>query len=193
MIARINGKILSAKPSEVIIDIQGIGYRIAIPFSTYDRIAGKTEADLHVHTYVREDQIRLFGFSTSEEKDLFDKLIHISGIGPSVALAVLSGIGVDDLKNAIVSGDISALIHIPGIGKSKAEKLIFELARKFKVSSDISIPAGSVAGDAVRALMSLGYDEKSSRKSVDAALRDKPDAALESVIKKALAALSADK
>jgi Holliday junction DNA helicase RuvA len=190
MIGRLRGAIIHAKPSEIMIDVHGVGYLVSIPFSTFSALAGKTEVDLEIHTYVREDQIRLFGFHRHEEKELFEVLIHISGIGPSIALSVLSGITVEQLYEAVRGGDITRLVKIPGIGKSKAEKLIFELARKLKMKTPSGTATGTHSDDAVEALLSLGYDEKTSRGTVSTICAGNPDLPIEEIIKKSLVLLS---
>jgi len=192
MIGKLKGSIDSLKPAEVILDVNGVGYCVSIPFSTFNAIAGETTVSLLIHTHVREDQIRLFGFRTEDEKRLFETLIQISGIGPSVALSVLSGIEPADLYHAVQNGDIKPLTGIPGIGKSKAEKLIFELQRKMKKPLSASdAPAQSpVRNDALEALISLGFDENSSRSCIDEILKEDADAGIEIVVRKALRALS---
>jgi holliday junction DNA helicase RuvA len=192
MIGRLRGRLLRIKPNEVTIDIHGIGFLVSVPFSTYSSIAHLEEADLFIHTHVREDQIRLFGFSSEQEKDLFEILIQISGIGPSIALSILSGIDPERLYDAVFSGNSASLVKIPGIGKSKAEKLIFELKRIFDRHgiSERRSPLGTTTNDAIDALISLGFSESVASQTVDKAYRENPDASLESLVKKALGILS---
>ena len=192
MIGKLKGEIDSIKPSELLIDVNGVGYVVSIPFSTFSVLAQKTTASLYIHTHVREDQIRLFGFSTEAEKKLFETLIQISGIGPAVALSVLSGVEPDRLYEAVQNNNPSVLTSIPGIGKSKAEKLVFELKRKFKKPM---IPGeensgASLRSDAIEALVSLGFDEKSSMSAIDNLQKDNPSLKLEDLIKGALQGLS---
>ena len=192
MIGRLRGRLLRIKPNEVTIDIHGIGFLVSVPFSTYSSIAHLEEADLFIHTHVREDQIRLFGFSSEQEKDLFEILIQISGIGPSIALSILSGIDPERLYDAVFSGNSASLVKIPGIGKSKAEKLIFELKRIFErhgISENRSL-RGTITNDATDALISLGFSESVASQTVDKAFRGNPDASLESLVKKSLGILS---
>ena len=191
MIGKLTGTIISAKPSEVIIDVNGVGYRVSIPLSTFSAIAGKKQVSLDIHTHVREDQIRLFGFHRLEDRDLFETLIQISGIGPSIALSLLSGMNSEELIESVRSGKTAALERVPGIGKSKAEKLIFELARKLKTKPVIDAPR-SEYDDAIEALMSLGFDEKHSVAAVKTVTGGNDVISLEVVIKKSLEMLSSD-
>lgn len=192
MIGKLKGTIDSIKPSEVLIDVNGVGYEVSIPFSTHTAILNETAISLFIHTHVREDQIRLFGFYTEEEKRLFEVLIQITGIGPSIALSVLSGIEPERLYDAVQNNNPAPLTVIPGIGKSKAEKLIFELKRKIKKPGQKGETGASSAGnDAVEALVSLGFDERSANSAVDEILRGDPSCKIEHLIKNALRVLSA--
>jgi len=201
MIARLKGTIDELKPTEIILDVSGVGYFLQIPLSTFEEIAGKQETTLQVYTLHREDQFKLFGFYTERERELFAILLGISGIGPSMALSLLSGITVDELIDAVQREDTSRLVKVPGIGKSKAEKLIFEMHRKLKklekfVTEEGDAAPGSEAvahirGESVEALVSLGFDEAKSSKLVDTIRKENPDASLEGVIKEALKRFSA--
>jgi len=182
MIGKLTGTILNAKPSEILIDVHGVGFRVSIPFSTFSAIAGKKEASVYTHTHVREDQIRLFGFHRIEDRELFETLIQISGIGPSIALALLSGMSSEELIESVRSGKTGALERIPGIGKSKAEKLIFELARKLKTRPAENSPKTTL-DDAIDALVSLGFDEKKSIQAVKTATTDDKNLSIEDIIK----------
>ncbi len=195
MIARLNGTIDELRPTEIILDVKGVGYFLQIPLSTFEEIAGRKEVVLQVYTLHKEDQLKLFGFHTERERELFSILLGISGIGPSMALSLLSGITVDGLIDAVQREDTSQLVKIPGIGKSKAEKLIFEMHRKLKklekfattdANGDAVSPAAHIRGESVEALISLGFDEGKSSKLVDTIRKENPDASLEHVIKEAL-------
>lgn len=191
MIGKLKGTIDSIKPSEVLIDVSGVGYLVSIPFSTHTAILDAHQVSLYIHTHVREDQIRLFGFYTEEEKKLFEVLIQIPGIGPSIALSILSGIEPDRLYDAVQNNNPALLTAVPGIGKSKAEKLVFELKRKLK-HRPAGGTAGSTAGsDAVEALVSLGFDERAAHAAVDEVLRGEPSCRVELLIKNSLRILSA--
>jgi Holliday junction DNA helicase RuvA len=169
VIARLNGNLVSCSPDRVVLDVGGVGYDVAIPLSTFYRLRGAGATDralLHVHTHVREDAIQLFGFSTEEERRVFTRLLAVSGVGPKMALAVLSGIGVEDFHAAIEGGERSRLERIPGIGRKTAERILLELKSpaagrkgRRRDGEDVLAP-GRPPGpraDAVSALVNLGY------------------------------------
>src|SRR3954454_4208949 len=141
MIASLRGALLEKRPNQIIVDVQGVGYDVAIPVSTYSALPdnGK-EVTLRIHTHVREDAIALFGFVSGEEKMLFEKLIGVSGIGPKLAITVLSGLAATDLTNAIRSGDVQRLTRIPGIGKKTAERMVLELRDKVELAAGSPTP-----------------------------------------------------
>jgi Holliday junction DNA helicase RuvA len=189
MIARLTGRIEDLKPAEVIMDVQGVGYHVFIPFSTYEKILSLERASLHIHTIHKEDQFRLFGFYTELEKRIFAVLLEVSGIGPSMALSVLSGMGIDEFIGAVRSGNADLLTKIPGIGKSKADKLVFELSRKAKKFEGLGVSrdaGGTVRRDAVEALASLGFDEKKVSQVVGEIMKESPDITLEKAVKESL-------
>lgn len=140
MIAHLRGRLLEKHPNQAVIDCQGVGYDVAIPVSTFSALpeAG-VEVALRIHTHVREDALALFGFQTVIEKALFEKLISISGIGPSLAIKVLSGLQATDLVAAIRSGDVARLTRIPGVGKKTAERMVLELKEKLE---NLGSPSG---------------------------------------------------
>jgi len=205
MIGRLSGSILSTRPDEVVVDVHGVGYQLSIPLSTFYRLAEASGVvELHVHTHVREDAIQLFGFWTVEERTTFQRLISISGIGPRIALAVLSGVGVAELDRAIREEDRSALERIPGIGRKTAERMLLELrdrppagrrARGLQAASGPDPEGRSsfrtrVEADAASALVHLGYSEDAAERAV-AAVREGlgPDAPLEQFLRGALQSL----
>jgi holliday junction DNA helicase RuvA len=193
MITKLKGKIDELKPTELVLDVQGVGYGLSIPLSTYEKIQEAAETTLYVYTHHREDQLKLFGFSTENERKLFTILLDVSGIGPSMALSILSGISTSRLIEAVQNENHDLLTKIPGIGKTKAEKLIFELKRKQKKLDALSGPAGETRthkNDAIEALATLGFDEAKSTKIVDELQKCKPDASIENLIKEALKILS---
>ena len=193
MIGKLKGSVDDIKPTEMLLDVNGVGYELAIPFSTYEKIQNEKLVSLYIHTIHKEDQFKLFGFYTKIEKDIFRSLINVSGIGPSIAIAVLSGITPDRLIEAIKTQNPLLLTKIPGIGKSKAEKLVFELKRKLPVLEKISGYAGephSKKSDAVDALVVLGFDEKLSLKCVNDIVSEKGDIGIEEIIKEALKMIS---
>ena len=194
MIGKLKGTVDEIKPTEMILDVNGVGYELAIPFSTYEKIQNEKLVTLYIHTIHKEDQFKLFGFYTKIEKDIFRSLINVSGIGPSIAISVLSGITPDRLIEAIKSQNPLLLTKIPGIGKAKAEKLVFELKRKLPHLEKISGYTGgephSKTSDAVDALIVLGFDEKLSLKCVNDIVKEKGDIGIEEIIKEALKMIS---
>lgn len=194
MIAKIKGTIDELKPTEVILDANGVGYGLTIPLSTYEKIQALNETTLFVYTHHKEDQLKLFGFFTENERDLFTLLLNISGIGPAMAIAILSGITVGRLVDAVQSENVSLLTKIPGIGNAKAEKLIFELKRKLKKIASIAgepREPRTQKNDAIEALVTLGFDDARSSKIVDELVKKNPDSSVEAIIKEALKLLSA--
>ncbi len=194
MIARLTGRIAELKPTEAILDVNGVGYQVIIPFTTYERIMSADKATLQIFTLHREDQFRLYGFFTEEEKKIFALLLEVSGIGPSVALSILSGIAIPDLLESVKTQNTALLVKIPGIGQSKADKLVFELNRKSKKLDALNIArpgAGrSVRNDVIEALLSLGFDEKKSASVIDEIMKENPDLPLEAAVKQSLKRLS---
>lgn len=191
MIAYLEGKIHSLKPTEVIVNTGGVGYLVHIPLSTYDAVQGAQEARLHIHTVVREDAITLYGFSEMDEKEMFELLISISGIGPKSALGLLSGIRGEDLKNAIAKGDVNRLVAVPGVGKKTAERIVLELKSKV---DQLAVSQGEsgyqTRSEAAMALAALGYNQRHAEKAVRDILDENPALALEEVIRAALKKLS---
>jgi holliday junction DNA helicase RuvA len=180
VIAHLRGQILSKTPNAVVIDCGGVGYELAISVTTYTEIGEiGAEARLHVHTHVREDALLLFGFAEPTEKRLFEKLLTISGIGPKLAITVLSGISADRLVGAIRSGDHATLTKIPGIGKKTAERVVLELKDKlddlagFTAAGVMVRPSlGATAEDVLSALVNLGYPRPIAEKAVESAAKD---------------------
>ena len=178
MIGRLRGRVLTASPGRVLLDVAGVGYEIQIPLSTFYALpsASETPVSLHVHTHVREDALQLYGFATEEERTVFEQLISISGVGPRLALAILSGIGVDELRRAVRDEDRPRLCKIPGVGRKTAERVLLELRDKLDRILDRARESGatSAAGapyeDAVSALVNLGYTPDVARRAVDRAL-----------------------
>jgi holliday junction DNA helicase RuvA len=194
MIAALRGTLIEKHPNRVIVDIHGVGYDVQVPLSTFYAIgdAGR-EVSLRVRTHVREDAIALYGFLTALELDLFDRLIAISGIGPKLALAVLSGIDAGELVRAVRGQDVARLTRIPGVGKKTAERIGLEL--KDKLGS--ALPAGGapdpeggdLRADVISALVNLGYQPAAAEKAVNAELRHSADPRFEDVLRGALRAL----
>ena len=196
MIAHLRGTILEKQPNRVVVDVAGVGYDVAVPLSTFYGLAdvGGTVA-LRVHTHVREDAISLFGFATVLELDLFLRLIGISGIGPKVGLAVLSGIEPAELVSAIERGDLARLTAIPGVGKKTSERIVLELKDRLPRTHAVPAPGADRApvlrDDLLSALMNLGYHRPLAEKAVDAALNAAGrDAGFERTLKQALRELA---
>jgi holliday junction DNA helicase RuvA len=181
MIAHLRGRLLSKTPNQAILECAGVGYEVTISVTTFSALPAEgVEAALHIHTHVREDQIALFGFSETQEKRLFEKLLTISGIGPKLAITVLSGIDAGRLITAIRSGDHATLTRIPGIGKKTAERVVLELKDKLDdmaVAIPISTGAthhGPAADDALSALVNLGYARPVAQKAIETAIEKNP-------------------
>ena len=197
MIAHLRGTILEKHPNRVVVDVGGVGYDVAVPLSTFYGLADAGgEVALRIHTHVREDAIALFGFATALELDLFERLIGISGIGPKVGLAVLSGIEPLELIGAIERSDLARLTAIPGVGKKTSERIVLEL--KDRLPKAPAAPAAGGAAeppvlrdDLLSALMNLGYHRPLAEKAVDAALKTVGrDAGFERTLKQALRELA---
>ena len=200
MIARLSGKILEASFSELIIDVNGVGYKVFIPVSTYDALPQPGgNAEIFTEMTVREDAIALYGFSSKNEKDLFNMLMSVSGVGPKLALSVLSCMPVSNFCAAIGSGDVNAIKNINGIGKKTAERLIVELKDKIdrispeaKFSRSGSGAESKEAADAILALEQLGVKHDSARKAVAKFIAELPEKqrSTENLIRKALQSIN---
>jgi Holliday junction DNA helicase RuvA len=200
MIAHLEGTLRKKGTQSIIVDIAGLGYEVHAPLSTFYALPEESErVSLHIYTHVREDALVLFGFQTLLEKDLFMMLISVSGIGPKLALNILSGIGPDELLQATARGDAPRLQSIPGVGKKTAERIALELKEKASKISDaqevpplrtISEEEKQVSEDALSALSNLGYPIKSAKKAVEEALSGDGTMSLETLIKEALKKLA---
>jgi Holliday junction DNA helicase RuvA len=172
MIAHLRGKLISKHPNQAIVEAAGVGYDVTISVPTYTELPGAgTDVALFIHTHVREDALALYGFLRSEEKKLFEKLIGVSGIGPKLAITILSGMPVGDMVGAIRGGDHARLTKIPGIGKKTAERMVLELRDKLEdFGAAPAMPAfGGVEEDVVSALVNLGYPRAAAEKALDGA------------------------
>lgn len=191
MIGFLTGKIISSKPTQIILDVNGVGYLVNISITTFEKISEKETVSLFIYTNVKEDSITLFGFFTQSEKEMFELLISISGIGPKVSLGILSGISVDDLKDAIANGNVSRLIAIPGIGRKTAERVVLELRNKVDaIKEDGTTKEISAKDEAISALATLGYQRQLAEKVVRDLLSENTNYSLEELIRKALAGLN---
>ena len=161
MIGRISGKLIARHPPQVIVDVQGIGYEIDVPMSTFYQLpATGSDVTLFTHLLVREDAHLLYGFASEQERHVFRQLLKISGVGARTALSVLSGMSIGDLYDAVSTQDSARLIKVPGIGKKTAERLLLELKDKLDVTVVAANFAGANGGDILNALQALGYNEK---------------------------------
>ena len=197
MIAHLRGTILEKQPNRVVVDVGGVGYDVAVPLSTFYGLAEPGgQIALRVHTHVREDAITLFGFATALELDLFERLIGISGIGPKVGLAVLSGIEPAELIGAIQRSDVARLTAIPGVGKKTSERIVLELKDRLSKAHLVTATADGanapvLRDDLVSALINLGYHRPLAEKAVDAAFKAAGhDAGFERTLKQALRELA---
>ena len=195
MIAFLRGRVLEKQPNLLIVDVQGVGYEVHVPLSTYYDV-GDAGADvaLHIYTHVREEALHLYGFLTTVEQQLFERLIAISGIGPRLAVAVLSGIEPPDLISAVQRGDIARLTGIPGVGRRTAERMVLELKDRL-AQLDVTVGAGEpvspapgerLRDDVLSALQNLGYHRPLAEKAVDSMLSSTSAPSFEQALKAAL-------
>ena len=175
MIALLTGELAQRHPDAVVVDVSGVGYRVQVPLSTFYALPETGKVRLHIHTHVKEDAIQLYGFLSSREKDFFALLISVSGVGPKLAINVLSHMEAGELATALAGGDIGRLTGIPGIGKKSAERLVLELQEKAApfaltgadaIATHPTAVAGDLREDAVSALVNLGYKESLAKKAV---------------------------
>ncbi len=195
MIAYLNGSIAAKCPTEVVIDVQGIGYQVLIPLSTFERLGEVGQpVKLLTHQHVREDLLQLFGFFTEGEKQMFLQLTSVSGVGPKLALAILSGSRADELIRAIAASDIQSLTRLPGVGKKTAQRLCLELKDKVVgTAAGVGLDAAAIGGETlgkmeegVMALTSLGLSRADAERSLMKVLTDEPDLPLDELIRRCL-------
>jgi Holliday junction DNA helicase RuvA len=201
MISRLTGQLIAKSPGEVVLDVQGVGFTLNIPLSTFEQL-GKvgSRATLHTHLHLREDAIQLFGFATEDERDIFRILLSVNGIGPKMAQGILSGISTTELKNHIVAGNPAGLTSVPGIGRKTAERLIVELRDSLGRFDSTESHEGtgdkrtSIRNEALLALTSLGYSRTSAEKAIRSALQESKDAeaSVEALVKHSLRFVSND-
>lgn len=194
MIAHLRGILIEKHPQQAVVECGGVGYDVAIPVSTYTALPDLgAEVRLRIHTNVREDAIQLFGFATAGEKELFEKLIGVSGIGPKLANTVLSGVQAEDLKAAIRSGDVQRLTRVPGIGKKTAERIVLELRDKIDLviaaapkGAPVSLAVSEAQRDVVSALINLGSQPSAAETAVRKAIEAGAPEQFETLFRKAL-------
>jgi holliday junction DNA helicase RuvA len=199
MIGQLRGRLAEKRPNQVLVDVGGVGYLVQVPLSTYASLGElHTEITLLIHTHVREDALALYGFVSSREKHLFELLLSASGVGPSLALKILSGMSTEELVPAIRGGDLGRLTKIPGVGRKTAERIVVELKDKLEsVVLEATKPAAAspagVEADVISALVNLGYEARAAEAAVAEAKRESGTANFESLLRAALQALSAPK
>jgi holliday junction DNA helicase RuvA len=194
MIAFLRGRVLDKHPNRLIVDVQGVGYEVHVPLSTFYNV-GDTGSDvsLRVHTHVREDALQLYGFLTSLEQQVFERLIGISGIGPKLAIGVLSGIDARELIGAVQRADLARLTSIPGIGKKTAERIVLELKDRLQAlaaapeaAAAPASPGDRLRDDLVSALVNLGYHRPQAEKTVESTLKSESDLGFEQALRRVL-------
>jgi Holliday junction DNA helicase RuvA len=204
MIAHLSGTLLSKQATSVIVDVSGVGYEVSIPLSTfYDLEDLGSTVQLRIYTHVREDAIQLYGFKTARERELFLKLISVSGIGPKLGITLLSGMSADEMIASIRTNNLARLTLIPGVGRKTAERLIVELREKVAELSSAQLEEelgakpettelteDTVRADALSALLNLGYQRSGAEKAIDAALGEGGDVSVESILRRSLKKLA---
>jgi Holliday junction DNA helicase RuvA len=194
VIALLSGRVLDKQPNRVIVDVGGVGYEIHVPLSTfYDVGEPGAQVSLRTYLHVREDTLQLYGFLTELERQVFERLIGISGIGPKLGIAVLSGMDTRELVTAVQRGDVARLTGIPGIGRKTAERIVLELKDRltqFVPAAAVGAPTASAADrlrtDLVSALQNLGYHRQQAEKAIDATLKENPDITFEHAVRASL-------
>jgi Holliday junction DNA helicase RuvA len=199
MIGQLRGALIEKRPNQVVLDVAGVGYAVSIPLSTFYALGDlRSETTLLTYTHVREDALALYGFLTRREKHFFELLISASGVGPSLALKILSGMSIDELLPAIQKGDLAQLTRIPGVGRKTAERIVVELRDKMAAlqateAAPSKHPAGATGteADVISALLNLGYERRSVEKAVEEARRSAATSAnFEALLKASLQRLS---
>jgi Holliday junction DNA helicase RuvA len=205
MIAHLNGRLLSKEPNSVIVDVAGVGYEVSIPLSTFYELEELgANVQLRIYTHVKEDALQLYGFKTPRERELFVNFISVSGIGPKIGIALLSGMSADELIASIKNNNLARLTLIPGVGRKTAERLIVDLREKMTALAASQVieepgvaqettggsPEDSVRADALSALLNLGYQRSAAEKAIDAVLNDGGETTVESVLRRGLRKLA---
>jgi len=197
MIGQLRGRLAEKRPNQVLVDVGGVGYLVQVPLSTYGALGElHTEVTLLIHTHVREDALALYGFVSAREKHFFEMLLSASGVGPTLALKILSGMSVEELVPAIRGSDLARLTRIPGVGRKTAERMVVELKDKLEaVAVETEKPTASthagIEADVVSALVNLGYDGRAAETAVAEAKREAGAGNFEKLLRGALQSLSA--
>lgn len=204
MIAHLNGRLLSKEPNSVIVDVSGVGYEVSIPLSTFYELENEgSNVQLRIYTHVKEDALQLYGFKTERERKLFVNFISVSGIGPKLGIALLSGMSADELINSIKSNNLARLTLIPGVGRKTAERLIVDLREKMTAlaasqveadtgakSTQIPSSEDDVRSQALSGLVNLGYQKSAAEKAIDSVLSEDGEHTVESVLRRGLRKLA---
>jgi Holliday junction DNA helicase RuvA len=205
MIAHLSGTLLTKEPNSVIVDVSGVGYEVNIPLSTFYELENEgSNVQLRIYTHVKEDALQLYGFKTTRERELFVNFISVSGIGPKLGIALLSGMSADELVASIKNNNLARLTLIPGVGRKTAERLIVDLREKMTAMAASQVaeepgatpevlggsPEDSVREDALSALFNLGYQRSAAEKAIDAVLNDGGEMTVESVLRRGLRKLA---
>lgn len=191
MIARLSGRLLEKRPGKLLVDINGVGYEVFIAMPTYLLTPDSgSDITLEIYTHVREDLIQLFGFATSTEKTIFERLTAISGIGPRLALTILSGSSVDDLIASIKQGDLARLTTIPGVGKKTAERILLELKDKLREFIVVESDRSDSESDVISAMENLGYNRGIIESAITRVLDGGPDPGFDELFKGTLQMLT---
>jgi Holliday junction DNA helicase RuvA len=199
VIAQIRGRLIHKEPGSVVVEANGLGYRVFVSLTTFYELPDlELAVTLHTYTHVREDALQLFGFSTPLEKEMFQILIGVTGIGPKLALNILSGITPEELLHSLDQRDMNRLQSVPGIGRKMAERMVVDLQEKArKIGSRIAPqlaeprPTGGMAEDVISALLNLGYKKAQAEKAAEIVFRQAPDLTLEKALKESLKILAA--
>ena len=195
MIAHLRGKLLAKHPNQAIVETAGVGYDVTISVPTFSELpAPGSEVALHIHTHVREDALALYGFLRAPEKVLFEKLITVSGIGPKLAITILSGMPADEMVGAIRGNDVARLTRIPGIGKKTAERMVLELRDKLPPAmtstATAAAPVSAMEEDVLSALVNLGYQRAAAEKALELSVKSGKGGSFDALFRGALGALS---
>jgi Holliday junction DNA helicase RuvA len=199
MIGQLRGRLAEKRPNQVLVDVGGVGYLVQVPLSTYAALGElHTEVTLLIHTHVREDALALYGFVSAREKHFFEMLLSASGVGPTLALKILSGMSVEELVPAIRGSDLARLTRIPGVGRKTAERMVVELKDKLEsVALEAGKPAmaspAGVEADVISALVNLGYEARAAEDAVGEAKRETGVASFEKLLRSALHSLTTPK
>jgi Holliday junction DNA helicase RuvA len=199
MIGQLRGRLADKRPNQILVDVGGVGYLVSVPLSTYAGLGElHTEVTLLIHSHIREDQFALYGFLSSREKHLFEMLLSASGVGPGLALKILSGMSAEELIPAIRGNDLVRLTKIPGVGRKTAERMVVELKDKLESIAvleqkpSVASPAG-VEADVLSALINLGYDGRTAENAVGEGKREAGTSSFEKLLKASLQSLTAPK